>query len=41
MLARPVTVLGTVVKGRKVGRRLGFPTANIDPHHEAIPPKGV
>ena len=41
MLGRPVTVLGTVVKGRKVGRRLGFPTANIDPHHEAIPPKGV
>jgi len=41
MLGRPVTVLGTVVKGRRVGRRLGFPTANIDPHHEAIPPSGV
>lgn len=41
MLGRPVTVLGTVVKGRKVGRKLGFPTANIDPHHEAIPPGGV
>ncbi|MBC8473543.1 MAG: hypothetical protein H8D54_01885, partial [Candidatus Omnitrophica bacterium] len=35
MLGRPVTILGTVVKGRKVGRRLGFPTANINPHHEA------
>ncbi len=41
MLGRPVTVLGTVVKGRRVGRKFGFPTANIDPHHEAIPPKGV
>ena len=41
MLGRPVSVLGTVVKGRKVGRRLGFPTANINPHHEAIPPGGV
>ncbi len=41
MLGRPVTVLGTVVKGRMIGRKLGFPTANIDPHHEAIPPSGV
>ncbi len=41
MLGRPVTVLGTIVKGRKFGRRLGFPTANINPHHEAIPPGGV
>lgn len=41
MLGRPVAVFGTVVKGRRVGRKLGFPTANIDPHHEAIPPSGV
>ena len=41
MLNRPVTVLGTVIKGRRIGRKLGFPTANIDPHHEAIPPRGV
>jgi len=41
MLGRPVTVLGTIVKGRGIGRKLGFPTANIDPHHEAIPPSGV
>lgn len=41
MLGRPVTVLGTVVRGRGVGKKLGFPTANIDPHHEAIPPSGV
>ncbi|MFA4991758.1 MAG: bifunctional riboflavin kinase/FAD synthetase [Candidatus Omnitrophota bacterium] len=41
MLGRPVTVLGTVIKGRGLGRRLGFPTANINPHHESIPPSGV
>jgi len=41
MLGRPVAILGTVVKGRRVGRKIGFPTANIDPHHEAIPPSGV
>ena len=41
LLARPVTILGTVVKGKSLGRKLGFPTANIDPHHESIPPAGV
>lgn len=41
LLGRPVTVLGTVVKGRRIGRELGFPTANINPHHESIPPSGV
>jgi riboflavin kinase/FMN adenylyltransferase len=41
MLGRPVSVSGTVVSGKKRGRLLGFPTANIDPHHEVIPPSGV
>ncbi len=41
MLGRPVTILGTVAKGRRLGRKIGFPTANIDPHHESIPPSGV
>ncbi len=41
LLGRPVTILGTVVKGKALGRKLGFPTANIDPHHESIPPSGV
>jgi len=41
LLGRPVSVLGTVKHGTKRGRLLGFPTANIDPHHEAIPPSGV
>mgnify|MGYP003393625272 CR=1 FL=1 len=41
MLGRPVSVYGTIVSGKKRGRLLGYPTANIDPHHEAIPPAGV
>jgi len=41
LLARPVSILGTVIKGTGWGRRLGFPTANIDPHNEVIPPAGV
>lgn len=41
LLSRPVTVLGTVIKGMSLARRLGFPTANIDPHHEIVPPSGV
>jgi riboflavin kinase/FMN adenylyltransferase len=41
LLDRPVSVLGTVIHGRKKGRDIGFKTANINPHHEAIPPRGV
>ncbi len=41
MLCRPVTVLGTVVRGISLARQIGFPTANIDPHHEILPPSGV
>lgn len=41
LLSRPVTVLGTVVKGISLARQIGFPTANIDPHHEILPPSGV
>ncbi len=41
MLGRPVTLLGTVVHGRGRGSRLGFPTANLDLHHEVKPPSGV
>ena len=41
LLGRPVSVLGTVVSGARIGRRLGYPTANINPHHEVIPPSGV
>jgi len=41
MLGRPASVLGTVVRGRAIGRTLGYPSANIDPHNEALPPLGV
>lgn len=41
MLGRLVSVLGTVVHGDGVGRTLGFPTANLDLHHEVRPPPGV
>jgi len=41
LLGRRVSVLGTVVAGVGRGKGLGFPTANLDPHNEAIPPSGV
>ncbi len=41
LLGRPVSIMGTVVKGKGLGRRLGFPTANLDLHNEVIPPPGV
>ncbi|MDX9701718.1 MAG: bifunctional riboflavin kinase/FAD synthetase [Candidatus Auribacterota bacterium] len=41
MLGRPYSLLGTVVTGQTLGRQIGYPTANLDPHHEAIPPSGV
>ncbi len=41
MLGRKYSLWGTVVTGETVGREIGYPTANIDPHHEAIPPSGV
>ena len=41
LLSRPVGVLGTVVRGVCLGSRLGFPTANVNPHHEVLPPTGI
>jgi riboflavin kinase / FMN adenylyltransferase len=41
MLGRPVAVYGDVVHGDALGRELGFPTANLDLHHELRPPAGV
>jgi len=41
MLGRRVGVIGRVVRGDARGRELGFPTANLDLHHELHPPVGV
>jgi riboflavin kinase/FMN adenylyltransferase len=41
MLGRPFSILGTVEHGDGLGRQIGYPTANIDPHNEAIPAHGV
>jgi len=41
LLTRPVSVLGTVMRGASLATRLGFPTANINPHHEVLPPPGI
>ncbi len=41
LLGRPVSILGTVIPGARFARVLGYPTANINPHHEVIPPAGV
>jgi riboflavin kinase/FMN adenylyltransferase len=41
MLGRPHTVCGPVIHGLKRGRRLGFPTANLDVQGCAVPPPGI
>lgn len=41
MLGREYTILGTVQQGDQLGRKLGFPTANLSAHSEQFPPNGV
>jgi riboflavin kinase/FMN adenylyltransferase len=41
MLGRPYSIVGTVTTGDKLGRKLGFPTANLSAHSEQFPPDGV
>lgn len=41
LLGRPHLLSGTVVEGQRRGRTLGFPTANLSPVPEALPPDGV
>ena len=40
-LGRPYAVMGPVVEGRKLGRQIGFSTANIDTDGFQLPPDGV
>jgi len=40
-LGRPFSVAGTVQEGARLGRQLGFPTANISLAGQQLPPDGV
>src|SRR5690606_38099056 len=40
-LGREYRILGTVVEGAGLGRKIGFPTANLAAHNEQFPPNGV
>lgn len=40
-LGRPFSIFASVVRGSGRGRKLGFPTANLQPHSEILPPRGV
>lgn len=41
MLGREYTILGTVAHGDNLGKKIGFPTANLSAHSEQFPPNGV
>ncbi len=41
LLGRPYSVVGKVVPGEKIGRKMGYPTANVAPEHEQMPAAGV
>ena len=41
MLGRAYSIAAPVIEGDKLGRRLGFPTANLDTTGLALPPNGV
>ena len=41
LLGRPYRMSGKVVRGEKVGRKLGFPTANVDLRRRRSPVMGI
>jgi riboflavin kinase/FMN adenylyltransferase len=41
MLGRPFTISGRIAKGDQLGRKLGYPTANMEQEQEALPLRGV
>jgi riboflavin kinase/FMN adenylyltransferase len=41
LLGRPVSIFGRVTTGFRLGRALGYPTANVNPDHEILPQPGV
>jgi riboflavin kinase/FMN adenylyltransferase len=40
-LGRRYSMIGEVVRGRGMGKQLGYPTANIKPYHSAVPANGI
>lgn len=40
-LGHPMIVIGEVIHGRKIARKLGFPTANIEINNRLYPPYGI
>jgi riboflavin kinase/FMN adenylyltransferase len=41
LLGHPYYIDGIVVEGKRRGRELGFPTANLQTENELLPPNGV
>jgi riboflavin kinase / FMN adenylyltransferase len=41
MLGRAYSLAGTVIRGDRLGHKIGFPTANLDASGRALPPNGV
>ncbi len=41
MLGHPYLIEGTIKPGQKLGRQLGFPTANLEDHAQLLPAHGV
>lgn len=41
LLGRPFSIRGRVVKGMDLGKKIGFPTANLEPKGELLPADGV
>jgi len=41
LLGHPYYIDGTVIHGKRRGRELGFPTANLQTDNELLPPNGV
>ncbi|MEM7084063.1 MAG: bifunctional riboflavin kinase/FAD synthetase [Pseudomonadota bacterium] len=41
LLGRPFAMSGRVIRGKRLGRELGFPTANIHPRRNSLPMSGI